>query len=73
MVLGTINVMLVAQNANSHSLPWDCGKSDGAREALVPLWIIILQSNLEFNGRDKGAFLGLGILEKSCMTWMRGK
>jgi hypothetical protein len=36
---------------------------DGSTETLIPLWVVVLESNLELNGLDKVALLlavGLG-------------
>lgn len=46
-VLGTINVVLVTEDADGHAGAGDRGELDGARETLVTLGVIVLEADLE--------------------------
>jgi hypothetical protein len=49
-VLGTIDIVLVTENANLHVRAGDGWQLDGAGETLVTLGVIVLQADLELNG-----------------------
>jgi hypothetical protein len=42
MVLGTIDIVLVTEDADAHAGAWDRGKLDGSGETLVTLGVIVL-------------------------------
>jgi hypothetical protein len=49
----------------SHARSRDGGKLNGAREPLVPLWIIVLEADLKLHGlKEVSLFLVLGMIEK---------
>ena len=52
-VLGTIDIMLVAENTDAHSRAGNGGQLDGAGETLVTLGIIVLQADLELDGLEE--------------------
>jgi hypothetical protein len=79
VVLGTIDIVLVTEDAKSHAWtlplaialsafaskcrltgPGDGGQLDGSAETLVTLRVIVLETDLELNGLDEVALLGLG-------------
>jgi hypothetical protein len=79
VVLGTIDIVLVTEDAKSHACalllaialssfaaeyrltgPGDGGQLDGSAETLVTLRVIVLETDLELNGLDEVALLGLG-------------
>ena len=59
-VLGTIKIVLVTEDADGHVGAGDRGELDGARETLVTLRVIVLEADLELDGLEKVALLGLG-------------
>jgi hypothetical protein len=64
-VLGTINIVLVTENADGHVGAGDGRQADGARETLVTLRVIVLQADLKLNGLEEVALLGLvGVLQE---------
>ena len=56
-VLGTVNVVLVTENADSHAGARDTGQLDGAGETLVTLGVIVLEADLELDGLEEVALL----------------
>jgi len=46
-VLGTVDIVLVTENADAHVRAGNSGQADGARETLVTLGVIVLEANLE--------------------------
>lgn len=48
-VLGTVDIVLVTQDADGHVGARDRGQLDGARETLVTLRVIVLEADLELN------------------------
>jgi hypothetical protein len=65
VVFRTINVMLVTEDANGHVRARDVRELDGARETLITLGIIVLQANLQLDGLEEVALLGvLGVIEE---------
>jgi len=64
-VLGTIDIMLVTENADAHVWAGDDWKTDGSGETLVTLGIIVLEADLEFDGFEEVTLLRLeGVLKK---------
>jgi len=90
-VLGTIDIVLVTENAiyasdqilpsrasvrdempwaafdipDAHVWAWNLGETDGSRETLVTLRIIVLEADLQFDGLEEVALLGLeGVVEE---------
>jgi len=64
VVLGTIDVVLVTEDADGHAWTWDLWELDGSGETLVTLGVIVLQAYLEFNGLEKiPLFRIIGVLE----------
>jgi hypothetical protein len=64
-VLGTVEIVLVTEDADGHVGAGDGGQLDGAGETLVTLGVIVLQADLELNGLKEVALLGLvGVLQE---------
>ena len=64
-VLGTVDIVLVTENADGHVGARDTGKLDGARETLVTLGVVVLEADLELDGLQEVALLLLvGVLEQ---------
>lgn len=64
-MLGTVQIVLVTQDADGHVGARDGGQLDGTRETLVTLGIIVLQADLELDGLKEVALLGLiGVLQE---------
>lgn len=64
-VLGTVDIVLVTENADGHVGARDTGKLDGARETLVTLRVVVLEADLELDGLKEVALLLLvGVLEQ---------
>lgn len=59
-VLGTIEIVLVTQDADGHVGAGHGGELDGAGETLVTLRVIVLEADLELDGLEEVALLGLG-------------
>lgn len=55
------NMLSITKHANFHLGARDVGQLDRATETLVLLWIVVLQTDLEFDGLHKFAILLLGI------------
>jgi len=55
---GLILMLLIGNDADFHVWSWDVWKSDGTGETLILLWIVILKSNLEFDGLSELSSLG---------------
>ena len=76
-VLGTIEIVLVTQDADAHVRAGDGRQLDGAGETLVTLRVIVLETDLELNGLEEVTLLGLvGVFQElrdlrpdiSCIT-----
>jgi hypothetical protein len=52
-VLGTIDIVLVTENAEGHAGAGDDGQLDGSGETLVTLGIIVLEADLELDGLEE--------------------
>jgi len=64
-MLSSIQIVLIAENANAHAWSWDCWKLDGSRETLVTLRIVVLEANLELHSLQEVALLGSeGVLQE---------
>jgi hypothetical protein len=50
VVLSTIDVVLVTEDADGHAWTWDLGELDSSGETLVTLGVIVLQADLQLNG-----------------------
>jgi len=59
-MLGTIDIELVTKNADAHIWAGHIRKLDSARETLVTLRVIVLETNLKLDGLEKVSLLGLG-------------
>lgn len=59
-MLGTIDIVLVTQDADGHVGAGHRGQLDGARETLVTLRVIVLETDLELDSLEEVALLGLG-------------
>ena len=55
--LGAVDVGGICENADGHARAGDMGELDGARETLVALGVVVLETNLELDGLDKVALL----------------
>jgi hypothetical protein len=63
-VLGTVDIVLVTENADGHVGARDTGKLDGAGETLVTLGVVVLEADLELDGLEEVALLLLvGVLD----------
>jgi hypothetical protein len=51
--LGLITVESITENTDSHTGTSNVGELDGTRETLITLRIVVLQTDLEFNGFSK--------------------
>jgi len=60
-LLGLVAVKGITENADRHLGAGDVGETDRARETLVTLGIVVLESNLELNGLNKVTLLLLGL------------
>jgi len=72
-VFGTINIMLVTENADAHSRAGNDWETNGSGETLVTLGIIVLEADLEFDGFEEVSLLGLErVLEErlDVVEWM---
>jgi len=58
-VLGTIDIVLVTEDADAHVWARNLGKADGSRETLVTLRVIVLEADLELDSLEEVALLGL--------------
>jgi hypothetical protein len=58
--LGLITVESITKNTNSHVRTGNVGELDGTRETLITLRIVVLQTDLEFNGFSELTLLLLG-------------
>lgn len=59
MVLGTIDVVLVTEDADAHVWTRDARELDGARETLVTLRVIVLEADLEFDRLEEVSLFGI--------------
>jgi hypothetical protein len=65
MMLRTIDIVLITQNADRHAWAGDSRKLDSARETLVTLRVIVLQANLQLDGFEEVTLFGvLGVVEQ---------
>ena len=65
MVLGTIDIVLVTEDADGHVGARDGGELDGSRETLVTLGVIVLEADLELDRLEEVPLLGLvGVLKE---------
>lgn len=67
-MLGTIDIVLVTQDADGHVGTGHRGQLDGARETLVTLRVIVLEADLELDGLEEVSLLGL----QSCSQSVSG-
>jgi hypothetical protein len=58
--LGLITVESITENTDGHVGTSNVGELDGTRETLITLGIVVLQTNLEFNGFSELTLLLLG-------------
>lgn len=64
-MLGTIEIVLVTENADGHVGARDGRQLDSAGETLVSLRIIVLEADLELDGLEEVTLLGLvGVLQE---------
>jgi hypothetical protein len=61
-LLCSVDIGSVGENAKRHSGSGNMGQSDGSRESLVPLGVVVLETNLEFDGLDKVPLLSTSLL-----------
>jgi hypothetical protein len=52
-LLSTIDIVGISENADGHAGTRDIRELDGSRETLVPLRIVVLETNLEFDGLNE--------------------
>jgi hypothetical protein len=60
-LLGLVAVKSITENADGHLGAGDVGETNGTRETLVTLGIVVLESNLELNSLDEVTLLLLGL------------
>jgi len=60
-LLGLVAVKGITENADGHLGAGDVGETDGTRETLVTLGIVVLESNLELNSLNEVTLLLLGL------------
>ena len=64
-MLSTINIGSIGKNADGHARAGDVGQLDGSGETLVPLRVVVLETDLELDGLDEVAsFFAIGVGEK---------
>ena len=67
-------MLLITKDADGEFWSWDVAQFNGARETLVFLGIVVLQTNLLVDGLEKFAFLGcLRILETKQRPYQQKK
>ena len=50
---------------DAHVWAWDLWKTDGSRETLISLWVVVLETNLELDGLQEVTLLGLeGVVQE---------
>jgi hypothetical protein len=65
VVLGAIDIVLVTEDTDGHARAGDGRETDGSRETLVTLGIVVLQADLELDRLQEVALLGLiAVLEE---------
>lgn len=47
----------VSDQANLKVVSWNMWESDGTGESLIFLWVVVLETNLEFNGFEELSLL----------------
>lgn len=67
-MLGTVDIVLVTQDADGHVGSGHGGQLDGARETLVTLRVIVLETDLELDSLEKVSLLCL----QSCSQSVSG-
>jgi len=64
-LLSTIDIGSICENADGHARAGNIGQLDGARETLISLGIVVLETNLEFDSLDEvTSLLAVGIGEE---------
>jgi len=63
-LLSTIDVSSIGENADAHAGTRHMRKLDGARETLVTLRVVVLETDLKLNGLDEVARLLLGFSQE---------
>jgi len=61
-LLGLVAVKGITENADGHLGAGDVGETNGTRETLITLGIVVLESNLELDSLDEVTLLVLGLL-----------
>jgi hypothetical protein len=61
-LLGLIAVKGITENADGHLGARDVGETNGARETLITLRIVVLETNLELDSLEEVTLLLLGLL-----------
>lgn len=50
---------------DAHVWAWDLWKTDGSRETLISLWVVVLETDLELDGLQEVTLLGLeGVVQE---------
>ena len=52
-MLGTVDIVLVAEDADAHVGTGDRGQADGARETLITLGVIVLETDLTVTAQSQ--------------------
>ena len=64
-VLGTVKIVLVTEDADAHVWAGHRRQLDGSGETLVTLGVVVLEADLELDGLEEVALLGLiGVLQE---------
>ena len=63
---GSVEVVLVAQQADCHLRAGDIGQTDGPGEPLVALGVVVLEGDLQLDGLEEVALVALvvGVVEQ---------
>ena len=65
-MLGTVQIVLVTEDADGHVGAGHRGQLDGAGETLVALGVVVLEADLELHRLEEVALLGLvGVLQQA--------
>ncbi|KAH3667210.1 hypothetical protein OGAPHI_002859 [Ogataea philodendri] len=57
--LSSVDIESITKNTDGHVRSWNLRKLQGTRETLVSLWVVVLKTNLQFNGLQEVSLLGL--------------
>jgi len=65
VVLGAVDVVLVAEDTDGHVRPWDLWELHGSGETLITLGVVVLETDLKLDGLEEVAFfLIVGVVQQ---------